>query len=306
VTPKPVTTMLNQIMINLEAPIKINLALHVTGQEVGGYHSLQSLVTFAQAGDGLSAKASAEDDVILEGEYGHLLSAGEENLIVKARNLLRMMIGKAAFPVCLTLTKNLPPASGLGGGSADAAATLLTLKTLWQEEIDKKRLYDLARQLGADVPMCLSALQKAQALLATGIGDELTQLPNFPPLDMVIVNPNKKLATPAVFAALTQKNNPPFELNPHSLDTVDKVIETLKLMRNDLTPPANALMPEIGQILRGLEKGGASLARMSGSGASCFGIYKSQAQAQEAAAAFQAHYPDYFIKPVHTVGEEIK
>jgi len=325
--------MLNR-MITLDAPIKINLALHVVGQNSQGYHLLETLVTFVPTGDKVSVAASSQDSVQIEGDYGRDLSTGRDNLIVKARDLLRQTIGQAAFPVALSLIKRIPVASGLGGGSANAAATLLALSQIWRQ--GKERLINLSAQIGADVPMCLHALQHNQALLAKNIGDQITPLPFFPALDMVIVNPNKALSTKAVFDALVEKNNPPLYMTPEqfpksvkrfsgkncgknkgleritepsevktaleALICRNKVLEALQNMRNDLYKPAYHLMPELGKIIEALQQTGAICTRMSGSGASCFALYDNQIQAQQAALAFKEQNPDYFVQAVQTVG----
>jgi len=288
--------------ITLDAPIKINLALHVVGQAANGYHQLQTLVVFAAMGDRISVAASRQDEVIIDGAYGHGLCSGRDNLIIKARDALRACVGGAAFPVRLHLTKNLPLASGLGGGSADGAATLLALSQIWRR--NEEILDDLAKKLGADVPMCLHALQQRQALLATGIGDQIEPLPDFPALDMVIVHPKKPLSTAAVFAALSNKNNAPFDLSSKSRPNTEQLIQALKSMRNDLYAPACTLMPEIRHIMEKLQQTGAALTRMSGSGASCFGIYASQCEAELAAASLKQHNPDYFVQSLRTMGKE--
>jgi len=292
-------------MTKIEAPIKINLALHVTGQEANGYHLLQSLVVFSGKGDELCVVASSRDEVHVEGEYGCNLGTGRDNLIVKARDMLRAEIGKTAFPIVLKLVKNLPLASGLGGGSADAAATLLALVRLWCIGIDEKRLYDLARHIGADVPMCLHAMQHSQALLASGIGDKMTPLPQFPSLDMVLVNPHRTLSTAMVFRHLAQKTHAPFILESAAFTSIEKLVDFLKPLRNDLYLAAHRLMPEISQIPRKLEESGAMLARMSGSGASFFGIYANQIQAQEAEVTLKRQNPGYFVKAIRTFGKKI-
>jgi len=291
--------MLNR-MITLDSPIKINLALHVVGQNSQGYHLLETLVTFVPTGDKVSVAASSQDSVQIEGDYGRDLSAGRDNLIVKARDLLRQTIGQAAFPVALSLIKKIPVASGLGGGSANAAATLLALSQIWRQ--GKEQLINLSEQIGADVPMCLHALQHNQALLAKNIGDQITPLPFFPALDMVIVNPNKALSTKAVFDALVEKNNPPLYMTPEALICRNKVLEDLQNMRNDLYKPAYHLLPELGKIIETLQQTGAICTRMSGSGASCFALYDNQRQAQQAAIALKEQNPDYFVQAVQTVG----
>jgi len=284
----------------LDAPIKINLALHIIGQEASRYHLLQTLVVFASEGDKISVAASVRDEVNIEGVYGHGLSKNNDNLIVKARDALRSVVGVGAFPVTLKLRKNLPVASGLGGGSADAAATLLALSQLWGQGYDI--LDDLARNLGADVLMCLHALQHGQALLATNIGDKIEPLSHFPALDMVIVNPVVPLSTSAVFAALVKKDNPPFTLMMDAITSVEQLVEALTLMRNDLYVPASTFVPQIRRIVEELQQAGAMFARMSGSGASCFGIYASRDKAQQSATILKQQYPDYFIQAVRTMG----
>jgi len=290
--------------ISLKAPIKINLALHILGQEAGGYHLLQTLVVFAANGDRISIAPSTQDTVQIEGPYGHNLCAGDNNLIVRARDLLRDFLGASAYPVSLTLTKNLPIASGLGGGSADAATTLLALSHIWQR--GKNVPSDLVRSLGADVPMCLHALQHRQAILATGIGDKITPLPSFPPLDMVIINPLKALSTSRVFKALETKNNLPFIFPTQALHSTQNLVQALKQMRNDLYEPACGLMPQTRQIMEELQQTQPLLARMSGSGASCFAIYANYEQACQAAAMLKCQHSDYFIQTIRTMGKETK
>lgn len=280
------------------APAKINLALHVTGQRADGYHLLETLVTFTDAGDRLSFTAADSDSFSLSGRFAPLLSQGsgpDDNLVLRARDLLRDAVtdsGAATFPVAIHLEKNLPVASGIGGGSADAAAALRGLLRLWNVEIARDRLDAIALKLGADVPMCL----ESQPLLARGIGEELSLLPGLPALPLVLANPLTGVSTPEIFRRLTNKDNP-------AIGAVDGIEDWLALiagLRNDLEPPALALLPAIAEISALLSQQGARLVRMSGSGATCFGVFASIEDAQAAETALRKSYPDWYFQATAT------
>ncbi|WP_426228911.1 4-(cytidine 5'-diphospho)-2-C-methyl-D-erythritol kinase [Pararhizobium sp. DWP3-4] len=289
------------------APAKINLALHVVGQRADGYHLLESLVTFADAGDRIGFSVSNEDRFTLSGRFAaDLPNTGEasyRNLVLKARDLLRAHLhekGIKAAPVHLHLEKNLPVASGIGGGSADAAAALLGLLDLWQASIDRSSLQQIALKLGADVPMCLYG----RPLVARGIGEDIRTVMDFPSFPMLIVNPLKAVSTPVIFKSLTDKTRPPLSMPPGKPPR-DGWIDVLKDLRNDLEPPARALEPEIGAVSEALGLTGASFVRMSGSGASCFGLYASAEARDAAAAVLSRQNPNWYVLPCHSVhGEE--
>ncbi|MCB5203050.1 4-(cytidine 5'-diphospho)-2-C-methyl-D-erythritol kinase [Neorhizobium sp. T786] len=278
------------------APAKINLALHVTGQRPDGYHLLESIVTFADTGDRLTFSRSDEDRFTLSGRFSETLTeeAGS-NLVIRARDRLRDLFHKAGVattPVSIHLEKNLPIASGIGGGSADAAATLRGLQRLWQASPDADDLAHLALTLGADVPMCLEGVPA----LARGVGEELHPLSRFPSLPMVIGNPLRGVSTPEVFSKLGTKHNPPLG----SLDDSDWM-DTLSRLRNDLEGPARGLVPEIGEISGLIAAEGALLTRMSGSGATCFGIFASGSAAAHAAARLRALKPCWYFEATQTI-----
>jgi 4-diphosphocytidyl-2-C-methyl-D-erythritol kinase len=199
----------------------------------------------------------------------------------------------AGFPVSIFLEKNLPPASGVGGGSSDAAATLKGLARLWGFE-DERTLERLALSLGADVPMCLSP----HPALVSGIGENVERLTRFPALFIVLVNPGMEVPTPAVFPRLNTKNNPALERplpgDPEALYT------WLGKTRNDLQAPALELAPVIGEALDALRAGGARFVRMSGSGATCFGLYDRKEQAETAAAEIRRTRPGWFAVATET------
>jgi len=283
------------------APAKINLALHVTGQRADGYHLLDTLVTFAaDAGDRLTFEASGRDGFSLGGRFAGLLSTAAEgaegNLVLKARDRLRSLFAQAGRPapaVHITLEKNLPVASGIGGGSADAAAAIRGLQRFWGERLPQGDIAALALTLGADVPMCLVS----RPLKATGIGETLELLPQMPRLSMVLANPLQAVSTPDIFRRLATKTNPAM---PALADNADAGA-WLTGLRNDLEPPARDLLGEIALISQMLSDAGASLVRMSGSGATCFGLFADDDKAAAAAQALQRQKPDWYFCPTATV-----
>lgn len=281
------------------APAKINLALHVTGQRADGYHLLESIVTFADAGDRLSFATAERDDFAVSGRFAALVPADAEsspgNLVLKARDLLRRALadkGIAAPSVAIHLEKSLPVAAGIGGGSADAAATLRGLLRFWNASLPDEQLAALALSLGADVPMCL----KGEPLMARGIGEDLTALPTLPAFPLVLGNPLTGVSTPDIFQRLARKDNTP--IGPFDGDW----LAFLKTLRNDLEPPARSLVREINQISNMIGGEGAILTRMSGSGATCFGIFPSIETAQNAAENLNGQKPDWYFQAAQTVG----
>ncbi|MDC9832439.1 4-(cytidine 5'-diphospho)-2-C-methyl-D-erythritol kinase [Rhizobium binxianense] len=280
-----------------EARAKINLALHVTGQRADGYHLLDMLVTFADCGDRLGFLPSQADTFTLSGRFGETLAGdGGTNLVLRARDLLREAVGALAFPVHIHLQKNLPIASGIGGGSADAAATLRGLMRLWGMSLPASALGNLSLKLGADVPMCL----ESRPLIARGIGEKIEAVPDLPAFAMVLANPLKGVSTPEVFRRLAAKNNPALNLASNLAGTADW-LAAIGIARNDLEPPARELVPEISAISAMLQARGALLTRMSGSGATCFGIFATMAAAQEAVAALHGERPDWYFQATETV-----
>ena len=281
------------------APAKINLALHVTGRRSDGYHELQSLVTFANAVDTVRISPSGVDSLTISGFYGQALVKDDQtNLVLRARDALRAYlrgIDVDASPVAITLEKNLPIASGIGGGSADAAATLRALARLWQVSLTPAELRDLGRSIGADVAMCLVS----RPLAAAGIGDRITPLAPFPTFDMVLVNPGRAVSTPEVFRELASRSNPGLTM-PRQWGGFSDSLAALSEMRNDLEEVARSLVPEIGEARKCLEKAGALLARMSGSGATCFGIFPGAETARAATALIRRLKPGWYVADCRT------
>ncbi|MCX8570947.1 MULTISPECIES: 4-(cytidine 5'-diphospho)-2-C-methyl-D-erythritol kinase [Hyphomicrobiales] len=278
------------------APAKINLALHVTGRRDDGYHLLESLVVFAELGDRIAVSTCETDSFAVNGRFVSDVPLDGGNLVLKARDALRAAFPGHARPVSIALEKNLPVASGIGGGSSDAAATLRALARLWRIPVGEAELARLALPLGADLPMCLAG----RPLMARGIGEHLEPVEDFPALPMVLVNPGIAISTPEVFRALTRRDNPPLAALTHACD----MFEWFAATRNDLEPAAMSIVPAVGEALDALRQSGAAFARMSGSGATCFGIFASQAAAQRAANAIVSRQPGWFTAATKSMIQE--
>ncbi len=269
------------------ARAKINLALHVTGRRVDGYHLLDSLVAFADFGDVVRVEALGSLSLTVAGPMASGLSAGPDNLVLRAAALM----GRGA---AITLNKRLPLASGIGGGSADAAATLSALAALYGCDVPSAAE---VLALGADVPVCLSGV----AARMEGIGEKITPV-RLPPAHVVLVNPGVGLGTADVFRAMTNRDNPALPA-PVGLHDAAALAAYLHLCRNDMEPAARGLAPEIGTVIATLAaQPGCLLARMSGSGATCFGLFEDKAQSEAAANALSFHNPDYWVQSAALVG----
>ena len=288
-------------MLTNDAPAKINLALHVTGRRDDGYHLIESLVVFTELGDRVSARLASHDGFVLGGVEAGPLSAenSNDNLVVRARDALAgaaRQSGAVLAPVEIKLDKRLPVASGIGGGSADAAAALKLLCSLWDFSPAADHLSQIALKLGADVPMCLSG----RPLIARGIGERLDPVALGFRLDLVIVNPRIGVSTPAAFSALESRDNAPLPA-PEGVGDKGAFIDWLARTRNDLEPPARRLVPEISDCLAALNSSGALIARMSGSGQRCFGLYASADAASDAANRLRQTKPGWFIAATRTL-----
>lgn len=291
------------MLIRENAPAKINLALHVTGQRADGYHLLDTLVVFSEAGDRLTVADAAQDTFTASGRFSAGLPTDAEartgNLVLRARDLLRAVAerqGIALPPVHIHLEKNLPIASGIGGGSADAAATLRGLVRLWNLTMSADQLKQIALKLGADVPMCL----ESRPLVARGIGEDIRLLETFPKLHLLLVNPLVEVSTPTIFKLLTDKNNPPLAI-PSDGAASAEWIAALQAARNDLQPPAEKLEGKITEALLMLADTKPLLARMSGSGATCFGVYETASERDSARTRLESRQPQWYLEATETL-----
>jgi 4-diphosphocytidyl-2-C-methyl-D-erythritol kinase len=266
------------------AAAKINLCLHVTGQRADGYHLLDSLVVFAELGDRLTFTAADDLRLTLGGPQAANLPANEDNLILRAARAFGVGLGAH-----IHLEKHLPIASGIGGGSADAAAALRGLSRLWGLPLPDAAT---VLALGADVPVCLSG----NPLRMQGVGEVLTPLPPLPHAHLVLVNPGVAIPTPTVFRALANKINPALPDVPRFANLPDFAAWLTK-QRNDLETPAVALAPQIAVAKTALAaQAGCHLARMSGSGATCFGMFATAEQAEAAVQIVTRAQPRWWVQ----------
>ncbi|OUJ06799.1 4-diphosphocytidyl-2C-methyl-D-erythritol kinase [Acetobacter malorum] len=278
------------------APAKINLYLHVTGKRPDGYHLLDSLVVFAGAGDRLRYEPGPEAlHLVLAGRFGSALSdaAGPDNLVMKAAAALEAVCGPEAQVRGgrLVLEKDLPVASGIGGGSADAAAALRLLNRAWNAQVDHVTLLRLAEKLGADVPVCLAS----QSARMEGIGEELSAAPVLPECGMVLVNCGQAVSTPDVFRKRDGAFLPRAPLPARWTDAATMVADLTQL-DNSLEAPACVVCPPVKTVLSAIEAlPDCLLSRMSGSGATCFGLFPSVQSAQAAAARLAQAEPGWWV-----------
>ncbi|MCC6007752.1 MAG: 4-(cytidine 5'-diphospho)-2-C-methyl-D-erythritol kinase [Rhodobacteraceae bacterium] len=269
------------------APAKVNLCLHVTGRRADGYHLLDSLVLFTQAGDRLRAVPAPTLTLEVTGPHAEGLSPGDDNLVLRAARLLATPSGRGAR---LSLEKRLPLASGIGGGSADAAAALRALSRMWRVPLPSDAAI-LA--LGADVPACLAG----RPARMQGIGERLTPLPALPPLWLVLVNPRVEVPTGPVFSGLFRRDNAPLPPLPDGWPGAEALADWLGRTRNDLESPARGIAPVIDEVLAALSAcPGGLLARMSGSGATCFALFAREAAARDAAARIARARPGWWVE----------
>jgi 4-diphosphocytidyl-2-C-methyl-D-erythritol kinase len=261
------------------APAKVNLYLHLTGRRADGYHLLDSLVVFAEAADELTAEPAATLTLTVDGPFAAGLATEPDNLVLRAARALAAEAGVTPRGH-LVLRKNLPVASGIGGGSADAAAALRLLCRLWQVTPDPAALARLSVGLGADVPVCLAGRPSRMA----SIGERLEPAPKLPPCAIVLVNPGVAVATAEVFRARSGAWSLSEKL-PASWPDPATMAADLGKLRNDLEPVAVAMQPVIGEVISALKStAGCLLARMSGSGATCFGLFADVTAAEHAVA----------------------
>jgi 4-diphosphocytidyl-2-C-methyl-D-erythritol kinase len=277
-------------LIEESAPAKINLDLCITGRRPDGYHELDSLVVFGAPADRLILEPADRLDLELGGPFARELAAVPDNLVVQAARRLAEHAGQAAH-VRIKLEKKLPIAAGLGGGSGDAAATLRGLNRLWHLGLGISGLAPLARDLGADVPVCLAA----RPARMRGIGERLEWVPCLPTLYLLLVNPGRRLATAAVFAALGSLPAPVPEQGPPPLEH-GALVSWLRMRANHLEAPARRLEPLVDTVLKALAaQPGCELARMSGSGATCFGLFADRAALEAAAAQIRHVQPGWWV-----------
>ena len=278
------------------APAKINLFLHVGAPDADGYHPLCSLLVFADVGDRVSMAPADAPDFRVTGPFARALEAGGDNLVVQA---MRQVLAEVRGPrpsVALVLEKLLPVAAGLGGGSSDAGAAFRLLRRAWAPDLSDADLQALAAGLGADGAACLWGTP----VIAEGRGERLTPAPGLPILPAVLVNPGVPAATGAVYRRFDERGvfgsvaPPPL---PEAFETVEELAAWLSLQRNDLEAPALDIAPQVADVLAFLaDEPETLLARMSGSGATCFALCPGDLEAEQLAERIEALRPDWWVR----------
>lgn len=286
------------------APAKINLALHVTGRRENGYHDLDSLVVFAEHGDRLWIEAADADRLTIDGPFAAGLPLDRGNLVLRALDLARSVAARSGLalpPLGIHLEKNLPLASGIGGGSADAAALLRLVSERWP--VLGAALANEALALGADVPMCLSG----QAARVRGVGEIAAPLRRLPRFALVLVNCGAPVSTPAAFGALERRDNPALPPLPEAgFADLGALIAYLRQTRNDLEAPALSLVPEIADASAALAGEGALFQRMSGSGATVFALFETDEAAQAAVSRLRSRHPRWWAMAASVAEREVR
>ena len=271
-------------MIKVTAHAKVNLTLHVVGQRANGYHELQSLVCLTEFGDQIHLSPAADFSFQVIGPNASGIPVDESNLVVQAAKFMAQKHSKS-LDCQIILEKNLPMASGIGGGSSDAAAVMRALSQYFSVPLPN---VDELMTLGADIPVCMTT----GLTLMEGTGEDVTQLSAAPNWGVVLVNPNVGVSTPAVFNALNSKRNLPMQ------DVAENCVDIAWLgdQRNDLEPPAMAMVPEVGAVVDAISAAPhCQMARMSGSGATCFGVFADIKHANAAAERLQRAHPDWWV-----------
>ena len=277
------------------APAKVNLTLRILGRRADGYHELESLVAFAGCGDRLTLCAGPQLELVVYGPTAAQSGAIADNLVLRAAHALAARIGGLTLGH-FTLTKELPAGAGLGGGSADAAAALRLLAEANHLAPDDGRILDAARTTGADVSVCLDP----QPRMMRGIGDIVSAPVALPKLGIVIIHPGVAMPTPPVFAALRMRPGEQRPAQPASGDAPgerDALLDWLAMVPNDLEPPAISIAPAISEVLRMIAAlPGCRLARMSGSGSACFGLFDDEPAAATAAGHLAAAPAGWWVR----------
>ncbi len=278
------------------APAKINLTLHVVGRGADGYHELESLVAFSRTGDRLTLEPGDKLQLHVAGPTAGASGDPEKNLVIKAaRQLAERVEGLRVG--AFTLAKTLPVAAGIGGGSSDAAAALRLLARLNALASDDPSLFEAARATGADVSVCLAA----KARMMRGIGEKLGPVLDLPPLPALIVNPRQPLETKPVFEFMKIAPGTETHFGPHpkiaSGMSYDALIAALRKGRNDMEDAASVLAPIVAKVLAILTAApGCRVARMSGSGATCFALFDNCRAVGRARKAIAEAHPDWWVK----------
>jgi 4-diphosphocytidyl-2-C-methyl-D-erythritol kinase len=284
--------------VRVAAPAKINLFLHVGAKRADGFHAMESLAAFVEVCDRLTFVSAKSLELRTAGPFAAKLPPHEENLVVRAAHALAPECGAR-----IVLEKNIPVASGLGGGSADAAATLRGLNLLWELGKSEQELTQIAALLGSDVPVCVLS----RPALMEGRGEIVTPVRSVPQVAVVLISPEVMLPTVDVFARVVKRTGlGQMERLPASLKTLSDMSAYLAGARNDLEEPACALVPEIEEVLDALNgEPGCAFVQMSGSGPSCFGLFRWQKHALDVAESMAHAHKNWWVRATRIADADI-
>lgn len=289
---KPTVETLSYNTFKIHAPAKLNLFLHITGKREDGYHLLQSVMVFVDVGDELEFSPHDTLFIDVDGPFAGDMPPPHDNLVYKAAQMLAQEY-KTNMRGAIRLTKRLPVASGIAGGSSDTAAALKGLARLWGLPEEQGRLQRIAEKLGADVPACLIG----RPVWAEGAGEKMMRLPEMPPLHFVLANPMIETPTPEVFRRFRDKFSAPIQFMGRKKSASEWVAD-MKIYRNDLTEAAIEVTPAISTVLQALHGlPGCRITRLSGSGATCFGIFDNAEAAFTAVNLLKQQYPRWWVAP---------
>ncbi len=276
--------MMAQLRAN--APAKLNLTLHILGKREDGYHELESLVVFLEIGDEISIQPSDDLHVNISGLFSGSIPVSDDNIVLKAARALQQA-ADVSHGASIRINKQIPVGAGLGGGSADAAATLHRLNQLWGCAFSLEQLCNIGQTLGADVPACLHGVP----LMMTGIGEHILPVGALPPMPIVLVNPAIHLLTKHVYDAYLVASHAPWQYG-----------DSLQVARNDLESAAIALCPTVKVILEMLaQQTGCVFSRLCGSGSTCFGVFENNELAQTAADEIHKNHPHWWVRATKTL-----
>lgn len=281
---------------------KINLYLHITGRRNDGFHLLDSLVTFVDVYDVVEVSPSDDISLRVTGPFAKEIGKTEDNLVIKAALLLqKRMVDKKGAKI--NLIKNIPPASGMGGGSSDAAAVLHLLCKIWGLDFSTAEIQNISLSLGADLPVCVTG----KSCHVSGIGEIITPVSNLAEGFTVLVNPGKKAESKIIYQMGIKKISEQIINEVLAEDTIENFADVLSHAHNDLSVNAVKIVPEIITILKILhEEKACLLARMSGSGATCFGLFKDKESAETVAEKIRLRFKDWWVKPAALIHDTEK
>jgi 4-diphosphocytidyl-2-C-methyl-D-erythritol kinase len=272
---------------------KINLFLHILGKNSNNYHNLESIFYFPEIYDEIFFdKKSSANNLVIEGNFAHSLENGKkDNIILKTYSLLRILFSNKVPELSFRLIKNLPVASGIGGGSSNSATILKLLNQEFELNLSKSQLYKIGTRIGADVPPCILS----KTCFAEGIGDIITPIDDFPKLNILLINPLKQVNTADIFKMGFEEYNKPIKTN-FQFKTTQSLIDFLENTENKLQANAIKICPEIEILIKATSQlNGCLISRMSGSGATVFAIFDSKDNSLLAAQELKRIFPNYWI-----------